>query len=97
MQSSDNKMQIFPIATDKDKFQKAIQQEKQQQKHKLDSLEWNQMAGEGLLPDIHNLPIIPKQKSVTNTDAKEQEIKKTPVSYNLYGTKKTHPIVSLLH
>jgi len=44
MQSSDNKMQIFPIATDKDKFQKAIQQEKQQQKHKLDSLEWNQMA-----------------------------------------------------
>jgi len=91
MQSS--KMQIFPIATDKDKFQKAIQQEKQQQKHKLDSLEWNQMAGEGLLPDIHNLPIIPKQKSVTNTDAKEQEIKKTPVSYNLYGTKKTHPII----
>ena len=66
------------------------------QHQEINGVQWNQMAGAGVLPDIHGQDLLAIHDNFKFTSKNNKDGKDTIPAYNLYGTKKTHPIIEYI-
>lgn len=66
------------------------------QHQEINGVQWNQMAGAGVLPDIHGQDLLAIHDNFKFTSNNNKDGKDKIPAYNLYGTKKTHPIIEYI-